>query len=262
MTMAALNAGKHVVCEKAFALNAGEATEMIESARRNNRFLMEAMWTWFIPAVVDIRRRVIAGEIGEIVSVDADFCLDISDPDGRHRRAALAGGALLDLSIYPLTFPCFVLGEYPDEVRAIGRLTDGGVDAAVAGVAAFPNGTLSTFQTSLDAVIGLGARIVGTTGRIDVDPPFWFTSSFTLHSSGLIYSTSRCPTRAWPTRWLMRWSAFAMATFRAMWSRGIRRCRPCSCSTRSASRSAWSTPRNAELSDARMQTHSPQRRAR
>mgnify|MGYP003931243749 FL=1 len=184
MTMAALNAGKHVVCEKAFALNAAEAGEMIESARRNHRFLMEAMWTWFIPAVVDIRRRVNAGEIGEIVSVDADFCLDISDPDGRHRQADLAGGALLDLGIYPLTFPCFVLGEYPDEVKAIGRLTAGGVDATVAGVAAFPTGALSTFQTSLDAVSGLGARIVGTTGRIDVDPPFWFTSSFAVHSLG------------------------------------------------------------------------------
>ena len=184
MTVIALNAGKHVVCEKAFALNTGEATEMIDAARRNNRFLMEAMWTWFIPAVVDIRRRIIAGEIGKIVSIDADFCLNISDPNGRHRQADLAGGAMLDLGIYPLTFPCFVLGEHPDEVKAIGRLTDGGVDATVAGVATFPSGAISTFQTSLDAVSGHGARIVGTMGRIDVDPPFWFTSSFTVHSHG------------------------------------------------------------------------------
>jgi predicted dehydrogenase len=184
MTIAALDAGKHVVCEKAFALNVGEAEEMIEAARRNDRFLMEAMWTWFIPAVIDIRRRVGAGGIGEIVSVDADFCLHIPDPDGRHRQADLAGGALLDLGIYPLTFPCFVLGEYPDEVKAIGRLTDGGVDATIAGVAAFPSGAISTFQTSLDAISGLGARIVGTKGRIDVEPPFWFTSAFTVHAPG------------------------------------------------------------------------------
>ncbi len=184
MTIAALNAGKHVVCEKAFALNVGEAEEMIEAARRTGQFLMEAMWTWFIPAVVEIRRRVASGEIGDVVSVDADFCLHIPEPDGRHRRADLAGGALLDLGIYPLTFPCFVLDEYPSDVKAIGRLTDGGVDATVAGVAAFPSGAISTFQTSLDATSGMGARIVGTKGRIDVKPPFWFASKFTVHTMG------------------------------------------------------------------------------
>ncbi|MGE5210523.1 MAG: Gfo/Idh/MocA family protein [Acidobacteriota bacterium] len=61
MTIAALDAGKHVLCEKAFAVNAAQAREMVEAAARNDRFLMEAMWTWFIPAVVDIRRRVLDG---------------------------------------------------------------------------------------------------------------------------------------------------------------------------------------------------------
>jgi predicted dehydrogenase len=184
MTIAALDAGKHVVCEKAFALNVGEAEEMIEAARRNACFLMEAMWTWFIPAVVEIRRLIASGKIGDVISVDADFCLRILDPDGRHRRADLAGGALLDLGIYPLTFPCFVLGEYPSDITAIGRLTDGGVDATVAGVAAFPSGAISTFQSSLDGTSGMGARIVGTRGRIDVQPPFWFASAFTVHTVG------------------------------------------------------------------------------
>jgi predicted dehydrogenase len=184
MTITALDAGKHVVCEKAFALNAGEAEEMIEVARRTGQFMMEAMWTWFIPAVVEIRRRIASGDIGEVVSIDADFCLHIPDPDGRHRRADLGGGALLDLGIHPLTFPCFVLGEYPSDVKAIGQLTDGGVDANVAGVAAFPSGAISTFQTSLDASSGMGARIVGTKGRIDVQPPFWFASKFTVHRDG------------------------------------------------------------------------------
>ncbi len=184
MTIAALEAGKHVVCEKAFARNAPEAAEMIAAAQRNQRFLMEAMWAWFIPAVVAIKQRVAAGDIGDVISVDADFCLDIADPDGRHRRPELAGGALLDLGIYPLTFACFVLGEYPDEVKAIGRLTPLGVDATIGGVASYPSGAISTFLTSLDGVSGLGARIVGTGGRIDVDPPFWFTSAFTVHRAG------------------------------------------------------------------------------
>jgi predicted dehydrogenase len=188
MTIAALDAGKHVVCEKAFAINAAEATEMVDAARRNQRFLMEAMWTWFIPGVVALKRRIDDGEIGRVLTVDADFCLDLPALDGRHRRPDLAGGALLDLGIYPLTFPCFLLGEHPDAVHAVGRLTDPdpgvGVDASLAGVASYPSGALATFQTSLDGMSGLGARIVGTAGRIDVDAPFWFTSGFTMSPKG------------------------------------------------------------------------------
>lgn len=184
MTIAALDAGKHVVCEKAFALNRAEADDMIEAARRNGRFLMEAMWTWFIPAVVEVRRRIADGAIGQVISVDADFCIQVTDPDGRHRRADLAGGALLDLGIYPLTFACFVLGEHPERIQAVGRLTEAGVDETIAGVASYPSGAVSTFRTSLAGYSGLGARIVGTEGRIDVDPPFWFASSFTQHLNG------------------------------------------------------------------------------
>jgi predicted dehydrogenase len=184
MTIGALDAGKHVVCEKAFALNGTEAAEMVGAARRNGRFLMEAMWTWFIPAVIDIKARIAAGEIGSIISVDADFSIHVPNPDGRHRRPDLAGGALLDLGIYPLTFACFVLDEYPDDVRAIGRLTDDGVDATIGGVASYPGGAISTFRTSLEGFSTLDARIVGTGGRIDVKPPFWFASAFTVHQTG------------------------------------------------------------------------------
>lgn len=181
MTIAAVDAGKHVVCEKAFALNTAEAQDMVAAGRRNGCFLMEAMWTWFIPAVIDIKTRVAAGEIGSVISVDAAFSIHVPDPDGRHRRPELAGGALLDLGIYPLTFACFVLGEYPDTVQALGRLTADGVDATVGGVASYPGGAVSTFRTSLDGFSSLGARIVGTAGRIDVQPPFWFPTAFTVH---------------------------------------------------------------------------------
>ena len=184
MTIDAVEAGKHVLCEKAFAVNAGQAAEMIDAARHNGRFLMEAMWTWFIPAVVDIKERLAAGDIGRVVSIDADFGLRIDDPDGRHRRRDLAGGALLDLGIYPLTFACFLTGEHPERIAALGHLTDEGVDATISGAASFPGGVLSTFHTSLDATSGMGARITGTDGRIDVAPPFWFTSEFTLHRTG------------------------------------------------------------------------------
>jgi len=179
MTIAALDAGKHVLCEKPFALNAVHAREMIDAAKRNDRFLMEAMWSWFLPSWHELRRRIADGAIGEIVSIDANFCLSVPDPDGRHRRPDLGGGALLDLGIYPLSIGRFLLGE-PVEVKALGRLTSQGVDAAIGGVMLHESGAMTTFSTSLDATSDLSARIVGTEGRIEVHAPFWSPDAFTV----------------------------------------------------------------------------------
>jgi predicted dehydrogenase len=179
MTIAALDAGKHVLCEKAFAINAAQAREMVAAAQRNDRFLMEAMWTWFIPAVVDIRRRVLDGEIGELKVVAADFGIPVDDPDGRHRRIDLAGGAMLDLGIYPVTFGRYLAGD-PIEAKVSGTLGDTGIDATVGGVVTYASGALGVFHTSLDMATSLGAAVYGTRGRIDVDAPFWFPTSYTV----------------------------------------------------------------------------------
>jgi predicted dehydrogenase len=183
MTIAALDAGRHVLCEKAFAHNADEARQMVDAARRNQRFLMEAMWTWFIPAVVEIKHRIASGEIGKVEGIHADFGIRVLDEDGRHRRVDLAGGALLDVGIYPICFARFLLGE-PAEVRALGMLGPTGVDVNVGGVLSFPSGAVATFHTSLETTTSLRATIHGTAGRIDVDPPFFFTSAFTVHPDG------------------------------------------------------------------------------
>ncbi len=183
MTIAALDAGRHVLCEKAFAVNAAQAREMVVAAARNDRFLMEAMWTWFIPAVVDIRRRVLDGEIGELKVVESNFCIPVTDPEGRHRRVDLAGGAMLDIGIYPITFARFLAGD-PVEAKVSGTLGDTGVDATVAGVVTYSSGALGVFHTSLDMTGSLGASVCGTLGRIDVDAPFWFPSGFTVRLAG------------------------------------------------------------------------------
>ena len=183
MTIAALDAGKHVLCEKAFALNAGQAREMVDAARRNDRFLMEAMWTWFIPAVVEVRQRVLDGEIGELKVVEANFGIQVFDPDGRHRRADLAGGAMLDVGIYPVTFARFLAGD-PVEAKVIGTLGETGVDATVGGVVSYSSGAIGVFHTSLDMASSLRASVYGTLGRIDVDAPFWFPSGFTVRING------------------------------------------------------------------------------
>ena len=178
MTIAALEAGKHVVCEKAFALNAAEAREMGATAERNDRFLMEAMWSWFMPAWHDIRARVVDGDIGKIITIDANFAIDVPNPEGRHRRIDLAGGALLDLGIYPLALARFLLGE-PCDVRALANLTDQGVDATLGAVLGY-EGAIAVLTTSLEATSDLTATIVGTDGRIDIEAPFWFPQKYTL----------------------------------------------------------------------------------
>lgn len=183
MTIAALDAGRHVLCEKAFALNATQAREMVAAAQRNDRFLMEAMWTWFIPAVVEIRDRIATGEIGELRSIEANFAIPVRDPDGRHRRADLAGGAMLDLGIYPIAFARFLAGD-PIEVRVLGTLADTGVDSNVGGVVRFAGDVLGVFHTGLDALSGLDASIVGTAGRIDVKAPFWCATRYVVHIPG------------------------------------------------------------------------------
>lgn len=179
MTIDALDAGRHVLCEKAFALNAAQAREMVAAAAANGRFLMEAMWTWFIPAVIEVKRRVDAGEIGRVLVIDANFGLPIRDEDGRHRRPDLAGGALLDLGIYPLAIARFLLGE-PDEVRALGQLTGQGVDETLGGVARFPSGALATFHSTLDGLGSGDARIFGADGSIAIETPFWHARAFTI----------------------------------------------------------------------------------
>lgn len=183
MTVAALDAGRHVLCEKAFAHNEAEAREMVEAARRNDRFLMEAMWTWFIPAIIEVRRRVKAGEIGKVETVHADFGIRVLDERGRHRRPDLAGGALLDVGIYPVCLARYLLGE-PNDIRALGTLGPSGVDTNVGGVLSFPSGAVATFHTSLDANTPVRAFVQGTAGRIDIDPPFHFASSFTIRREG------------------------------------------------------------------------------
>lgn len=184
MTIEALDAGRHVLCEKAFARNAAEARDMVDAARRNERFLMEAMWSWFMPAWHDLRERIAAGAIGNVVLVDANFGIRIIDEHGRHRRPDLAGGALLDLGIYPLAFARFLLGEPTDldrDLAVVGRRTDRGVDAAVAGSVRFPGGALATFSTTIDAQSDLTARVVGTEGTVVVDARFWHPVRYTIN---------------------------------------------------------------------------------
>ena len=179
MTIDALDAGRHVLCEKAFALNAAQAREMVAAAARNDRFLMEAMWTWFIPAVTEVKRRVDAGEIGELRLIEADFGLPIHDEQGRHRRNDLAGGALLDLGIYPMTLAWWVLGE-PDRIQHVGRLAATGADDEVALLCSWADGAVALLTCSTAVSGSMEARIEGTEGVVVFPAPAHASGSATI----------------------------------------------------------------------------------
>jgi predicted dehydrogenase len=169
----ALEAGKHVLLEKPFAMNAREAGRLAELAQEKNLVLLEAMWTRFLPHMVQLRADIAAGLIGEVRSVSADFsALFPADPNGRHRNKALGGGALLDIGIYPVSFAIDLLG-FPDKVVASGALTDGGVDNNVSMIFDYEGGQQALLHCAMDQVGTIAASVQGTLGRIDIDTPFF-----------------------------------------------------------------------------------------
>ena len=174
----ALEAGKHVLIEKAVTLDADEAIALRDLAAARGLLVMEAMWTRYLPHMVRIREIVAAGTLGEVRTVIADHTQRISD-DPAHRLNALelGGGALLDLGIYPVSFAVDILG--PNEsARAVGRLAETGADSDVAIAAVHAGGGLSSIAMSSRAAGPNTAHVIGTDARIDIDRVWYTPTSF------------------------------------------------------------------------------------
>ncbi|MDT0435108.1 MULTISPECIES: Gfo/Idh/MocA family protein [Streptomyces] len=179
-----LEAGRDVLCEKAFTLNAREAGELVALARAHDRFLMEAMWMYCHPLVRRLKALVDDGAIGEIRTVQADFGLaGPFPPSHRLRDPAQGGGALLDLGVYPVSFAQLLLGE-PSEVAARAVLSEEGVDLQTGAVLSFDSGALATVHCSLTGGTPVAASVTGSAGRIDVPDGFFFPERFVLHRDG------------------------------------------------------------------------------
>lgn len=170
----ALAAGKAVLCEKPFTLNRREAESAVALARKHDVFLMEAMWMRYVPAMVELKRLLAAGAIGEPVSVSADFGFSAAALPATHRALApaLAGGGLLDIGIYPLNLAAFVLGDIVG-VQADAELGSTGVDVHTVFNLRHVGGQRSQGMCSLRATTGCLATVLGTAGRIDITPPFY-----------------------------------------------------------------------------------------
>ncbi len=180
-TALCLRHGKHVLCEKPFAVNATEARAMVDAAREENRFLMEAMWTRFLPAIVRAREWLREGRIGDPRMVSADFGFRAEwNEEGRLLNPALAGGALLDVGIYPVSLASMVFGGPPASILSTAHIGPTGVDEQNAMVFRYEGGAMALLSSAVRTNTLKDAYIFGDEGRIVLHHPFWCTTCVTL----------------------------------------------------------------------------------
>jgi predicted dehydrogenase len=180
----AFEAGKPVLCEKAFTLNAADAEHLVSLAREKNLFLMEAMWMRCNPLVRRLQQLLGSGVLGEVRQVRADlgFVVD-KPPTDRLLDPALGGGALLDMGIYPLTFAHLFLGE-PSTVAATAALSEVGADVNLAMSLGYAGGAIASLTSTMTAWSPRTASIATDRGRIDVPAPFHHPSTVTWTALG------------------------------------------------------------------------------
>jgi predicted dehydrogenase len=170
--LAAIAAGKHVLVEKPIGVTSAEAEEIRLAAERMGVFVTEGMWTRYLPQIDVMLQLVADGILGTLRLVNAEFCTRAPvDPMGRNYNPDLAGGALLDLGIYPIWFSHLFLGK-PAAINTFGSLTDTGVDAQTTIVLEYESGAQSVLSTSLLFFSPGRASVSGTDARIEVNP--WF----------------------------------------------------------------------------------------
>ena len=176
----ALEAGKAVLVEKAFTRNAAEVRDLVDLAQAKGLFLLEGMWSRFLPHYDVVHQALQDGLIGEVTTVFADHGQNLY-PNGPDRLANpdLAGGALLDLGVYPISFADFVLGPFT-AITATGTLTDRGVDQQEAVIVSNAAGALGVLHASMLAASPCTATICGTAGRLDIAGTFYLPTSVTL----------------------------------------------------------------------------------
>lgn len=177
----ALRGGKPVLVEKSLTRNAGEARRLFEEAAAQNLFAMEAMWTRFLPHMVALRDLLAREVIGPVRMLTAEHGQGLNHVPDTHRmkNPELAGGAMLDLTVYPISFAHDVLGV-PDQVLALGTKASTGVDATESVSLRYGNDAVALLGASMMAATPNNAVISGTEGRIEIDGTFYAPSRLTV----------------------------------------------------------------------------------
>ena len=176
-----MNHGKHVLCEKPMAVHDADTRRMIECARQNGVFLMEAMWTRFMPCVRKMMELIGEGVLGEIHHVFGTFSYALSgyDPEDRLFNPALAGGALLDVGVYPLMACTLLLGWQPEKVQGLCVKAPEGVDVRTSVQMQYASGATAQFFCGMDARSNDVLQVFGTKAYLTM-PGLWHPTSFTL----------------------------------------------------------------------------------
>jgi predicted dehydrogenase len=177
----AIKAGKHVLLEKPFTVNAREAKEVIDAAKSKNVFIMEAMWTRFLPVQSAIQEVIKKGLIGRPRYIVAEHSQELTSKP-RLWDPELGGGTLLDLGIYPLNFIVRILGV-PSKVTAKAHLTTDKVDESLSAILEYPSDAMATFFSSMSATGPAYASIMGSKGRIDLDYRLLEQTTFRVYNN-------------------------------------------------------------------------------
>ena len=179
-----LAAGKGVLCEKPFTINAQQAKEVIDFARQKQLFLLEAMWPRYIPLIVKLRELLAQDVIGEVRMLQADLGFSSRfNPQSRLYDPALGGGAMLDVGVYPVSLASMIFGK-PDRVVSMAHLGESGVDEQSAMVLGYAGGEIAIASTSIRVVTSREAVLLGSTGQIRLHVPWLAPTKMTISRPG------------------------------------------------------------------------------
>ena len=185
IAMKVLEAGKPVLCEKPMTMNPQDTKTMIDKAREKSLFLMEGTWMCFFPAIVEMRRMIAEGDIGEVRFIRANFSFrmptEVLETKGRHIDPELGGGSVLALGTYPISFATMIFGgERPEKIYAQGTLLSTGVDGTAVITLTYSGGRIAQLCCSISFDMACDAVVCGTKGELRLPPPFWCPTKLEL----------------------------------------------------------------------------------
>ena len=173
-TINCLKGGKAVLCEKPFAMNSRETSQMIECARKNKLFLMEAMWMYFFPAIKKVGELIASGAIGEIRLVNVNFCFRRQwQAESRLFNPQLGGGTLLDIGVYVIAMAHRIFGKEPVQISSVPDIGKTGVDEQSSIIFRYDNGAMASLNCSFRVETPCEATIFGTGGYIKIPHKFF-----------------------------------------------------------------------------------------
>ncbi len=179
--MLCLNVGKPVLCEKPLTVNAGETRKLIETSKKNKVFLMEALWSRFLPIYSVIRQWLDDKAVGDISLMVGTFGFNApKEKDDRWQNPELAGGTLLDMGIYPIAISQWVMQAQPKSFVAMAHIGSTGVDELTTFSLQYENGAISQSHSSFLSNHVNDFLIYGSKGTIRIHPAFWASTQATL----------------------------------------------------------------------------------